>query len=67
MNEVLKSGLAERDNVFKIHVIAQGFGLLDALAIKKNKEAANIYRTLILSLLDNYKDKNDKSVSSMLL
>jgi len=56
MNEVLKSGLAEKDNVFKIHVIAQGFGLLDALAIKKNKEAANIYRTLILALLDNYKD-----------
>jgi hypothetical protein len=47
MNEVLKAGLLEKDNVFKINIIAIGFTLLDRLAQRKNNEAANVYKALI--------------------
>ena len=57
MNDVLKAGTMERDNVFKINAIATGFGLLDRLANKKNKETANVYKTLIHALLHNYKNR----------
>ena len=68
MNDVLKTGTMEKDNVFRIHAIATGFGLLDHLANKKNKEAASVYKTLIHTLLENYKNrKRDKAISSILL
>lgn len=68
LNDVLRNGTQEKDNVFKINTIAVGFMLLDRLAQKNNIEAANVYRTLIFALLDNYKSKRrDKTISKLLL
>lgn len=68
LNDVLRNGTQEKDNVFKINTIAVGFMLLDRLAQKNNSEAANVYRTLIFALLDNYKSKRrDKTISKLLL
>lgn len=58
----------EKDNVFKINIIALGFALLDRLAQRKNNEAANVYKTLISALLDNYKSKRrDKTITKLAL
>jgi hypothetical protein len=68
MNDFLRNGTMEKDNVFKINTIAVGFTLLDRLAQKNNSEAGNVYRILIFALLDNYKSKRrDKTISKLLL
>lgn len=68
MNDFLRNGTMEKDNVFKINTIAVGFTLLDRLAQKNNIEAGNVYRILIFALLDNYKSKRrDKTISKLLL
>lgn len=58
----------EKDNVFRVNILALGFALLDRLAQRKNNEAANVYKTLIYALLDNYKSKRrDKTLTKLAL
>ena len=54
---VLKQSTCERDKVFRINAFANAFCLLDRLASKKNKESAAVYKTLIIALIDHYKNK----------
>ena len=56
----------EKDNVFRVNILAVGFALLDRLAQRKNSEAANVYKTLIYALLDNYRSKRrDKTITKL--
>jgi len=66
--EVIRNGVMEKDNVFKINSIAVSFVLLDRLAQKKSSGAADVYKTLIYALIDNYRSKKcDKTVTKLLL
>ena len=60
---VLKQSTNERDKVFRVNAFACAFSLLDRLAQKKNKESAAVYKTLIMALIEHYKNKrSDKDV-----
>jgi len=67
MHAIIKAGCSERDNVFKINVYASAFTLIDRLALKKNKEAATVYKTMISALIDLYRKRTLDQIGSQML
>ena len=65
-HQVLMMGTKERDKIFKINVFGMAFTLLDRLAEKENKEAPQVYKTIILGLVESYKNKrSDREIDQV--
>jgi hypothetical protein len=55
MNEVLRAGLMEKDNVFKINIISVGFSLLDNYKSKRrDKTLTKLFLKNFMTIFVDY-------------